>query len=69
MFVTCIFAMPSLGDDEENAKRINREEIQAAVMSFSDTWAAVIYEAALALKKNTGTPAASIWLANVCLRR
>lgn len=60
MFVACIFAMPSLGDDEENAKRINRDEIQAAVMSFSDTWASVIYEASLELKKNTGTPAASL---------
>ena len=60
LLVACVFAMPSLGEDKEAATRINREEIQAAVMSFSDTWAAVIYEAALQLKKNVGTPAASI---------
>ena len=59
LLVACIIATPSLGGDDEAAMRINREEIQAAVMSFADTWASVIYEAALQLKNNVGTPEAS----------
>ena len=53
LLVVSVFMMPVLADDKDAATRINREEIQAAVMSFSDTWAAVIYEAALQLKKTS----------------
>ena len=60
LLVASVFTVPALAGDKETATRINREEIQAAVMSFSDTWASVIYEAALQLKNNAGTPAASI---------
>lgn len=60
LLVACVFAMPSFAKAKEDVTRIQREEIQAAVMSYSDTWAAVIYEAALQLKKNVGTPAASL---------
>ena len=46
--------------EAQDRDRFNREEIQAAVMSFSDTWAASIYEVALKLENSVDTPAAHL---------
>ncbi len=51
LLIACAIALPALADEDEAAMRIKREEVQAAVMSFADTWASVAYEAASQLKK------------------
>jgi outer membrane protein OmpA-like peptidoglycan-associated protein len=60
LLIACVFALPAFADEDEGAMRINREEIQSAVMGFADTWASVSYEVASQLKKNVKTPAASL---------
>ena len=51
---------PASAQEAQEPARFNREEIQAAVMSFSDTWAASIYEVALNLEDTVDTPAAHL---------
>ena len=46
---------PALSQDSASADRLTHAEIQAAVMSFADTWAARIYEAADKVAKRAGT--------------
>ena len=52
--------LPVFAKEEQDPARFNREDIRAAVMSFSDTWAASIYEVALKLETTVDTPAAHL---------
>jgi len=62
--LTLLFAgvcqLPVHAQEEQGPARFNQEEIRAAVMSFSDTWAASIYEVALKLETTVDTPAARL---------
>jgi outer membrane protein OmpA-like peptidoglycan-associated protein len=48
--------LPALAQEEQDLARFKLEEIQAAVMSFSDSFSTSIHEIALNLENNVGTP-------------
>ena len=58
--ILLVCQLPVHAQEEQDLARFNREEISAAVMSFSDTWAASIYEVALKLENTVDTPAAHL---------
>ncbi len=47
--------LPAYGQDSSSESRYTREEIQGAVISFADSWAAQIFEAATEVAERAGT--------------